>query len=221
MAKKLTTEEFINRARAVHGDKYGYDEVVYVNSKVKVSITCPTHGKFYQSPSMHVYKKQGCNKCSRLEANKKLTHSTEFFISKAEKRHNRKYLYYDVEYIGAHDKVCIICPVHGKFEQSPNEHLKGKGCSKCGTYNTSTGQTFTTEEFIERSKAVHGDKFSYVNAKYVNSTTKIEVICKKHGSFFPTPNNHISKMTGCPKCATVISKGHAEVGAFLESILNG
>jgi hypothetical protein len=212
MAKKLTTEEFINRARAVHGDKYGYDEVVYVNARTKVSILCDEHGRFEQLPNSHL-NGQGCKLCHFTC----LTSCTDSFIKKAESLFGTTYIYDDVVYVNNNTSVIIKCRVHGKFKQLPRVHLSGHGCVKCAHAENS----MSSEEFINKASYLHGEKYTYEKTNYKGSHNKIAITCKKHGDFIQTPSNHLYGLTGCPKCATVISKGHAEVGAFLESILNG
>ena len=123
--KQLTKEEFIQKAREVHGDKYDYSKVEYVNKNTKVKIICPIHGEFFQTPNNHL-QGHGCHKCVGC---KQLT--KEEFIQKAREAHGYKYDYSKVEYINAHTKVKIICPIHGEFEQEPNSHLEGKGCPNC------------------------------------------------------------------------------------------
>jgi very-short-patch-repair endonuclease len=118
------------------------------------------------------------------------------FIIDCKVRHLDKYDYSLVEYINNKTKIKIICPIHGVFEQTPNNHLNvGNGCPFC-----SNNKKMTTLDFIKKSKEIHGDKYDYSNTKYTNSLTKVEIICNIHGSFFMTPNNHISKKYNCPKC---------------------
>lgn len=57
------TKGWIQAARDIHGDKYDYCEVVYVNSKTLVNIICPKHGTFQQIPSEHLSGK-GCKYCA-------------------------------------------------------------------------------------------------------------------------------------------------------------
>ena len=123
---------------------------------------------------------------------KKLT--LESFLERAEKIHNNKYDYSKVEYVNAKTKVCIICPKHGEFWQTPDNHLKGKGCAYCANV-----KKITTEEFIERAREVHGDKYDYSSSVYVNNKTKIKIICPIHGEFELTPNAHLQGR-GCKKC---------------------
>ena len=186
MATKLTTEEFIAKAREVHGDKYDYSRVNYVNAKTKVEIICPEHGSFWQTPTNHLNGK-GCPKCvGRIK-------TTEEFIKRAKAVHGDKYDYSRVNYVGATVKVEIICPEHGSFWQTPANHLNGKGCSKC------VGRNKTTEDFIKRAKAVHGTKYDYSKVVYSDSNQKVEIICPIHGSFWQRPTSHL-KGNGCPKC---------------------
>ena len=123
--RSLGKEEFIRRAIESHGDRYDYSKVEYKNEHTKVCIICPKHGEFWVKPHKHILGKQGCPKC----ANKHVT--TVEFIEKARKVHGDKYDYSKVTYINNRTKIIIICPEHGEFEQTPDKHLQGRGCSKC------------------------------------------------------------------------------------------
>lgn len=125
---------------------------------------------------------------------------TEQWIQKSEKRYNNKYDYSKVIYFDNKTKVCIICPEHGEFWQSPNNHLNSKfGCPKCAKESTKKKLSLTTEEFIIKAKEVHGDKYDYSKTKYINSTTKVCIICPKHGEFWQVANCHLQG-GGCLKC---------------------
>ena len=123
--KKLTTEEFVRRAKQIHGNKYDYSKVEYINQSTKICITCPEHGEFWQLPSQHL-SGNGCSKCAGF------CDSTEDFILKAKKIHGDKYDYSKVNYVSMRDKICIICPEHGEFWQYPFDHVNEHGCPKCG-----------------------------------------------------------------------------------------
>lgn len=136
MAKRLTTEEFIRKAREVHGDKYDYSKVDYKTNKDKVCIICPIHGEFWQRPDCHIAQKQGCRLCGNAQRADEERHTTEMFIRKATSIHGGKYDYSKVEYVDNKTKVCIICPVHGEFWMRPDCHLWGrKGCRLCRSDN--------------------------------------------------------------------------------------
>lgn len=128
---------------------------------------------------------------------KKLTR--EIFIEKACIIHNNKFDYSNVVYINNSTKVKITCPIHGEFEQAPNNHLSGKSCYECGKIKTLNGVKLTQKEFIDKANQIHNFKFDYSELIYVNSKTKIKIICNKHGMFEQTASDHLSNY-GCPKC---------------------
>ena len=193
MPRRLTTSEFIEKARAVHRDRYGYSQVEYENSKSDVTISCADHGEFPQRPNHHL-SGSGCPVCG---GTKKST--TDQFIRNAKAVHRDQYDYSQVEYVNNDEDVTINCRIHGLFRQSPHNHLAGKGCSKCGLLSGSLKQSLTTDEFIEKAQAVHGSQFDYSKVKYVNTSTDITINCAKHGLFPQAPNNHLSGQ-GCPDC---------------------
>ena len=201
ISRKLSMgkEEFIQKAQKIHGDKYDYSLVEYRNNKTKVKIICPKHGIFEQTPNRHL-SSQGCPKCALEERSKRQTMTREQFIEKAKKVHGNKYDYSLVEYEKAHSKVKIICPKHGIFEQLAYMHLQGNGCPKCAVEKIAEKQRSNTQEFIERAKQVHGDKYDYSLVKYINKETKVMIICKNCGRIFlQTPHNHLTGY-GCPHC---------------------
>ena len=121
------------------------------------------------------------------------------FIEKARQIHNDKYDYSKVNYVNSRTKVCIICPEHGEFWQTPHNHLKGYGCAECGKEKSHLPK-ITTEYFIAKSKEIHGNKYDYSKVCYKTCDTKVCIICPEHGEFWQTPTNHING-SGCPKCA--------------------
>ena len=189
MPKRKTKEEFIKKAREVHGDKYDYSNVDYINAKTKVCIICPEHGEFWQEAKNHL-RGIGCPKCS-IE---KLTGTTDKFIAKAKEVHVNKYDYSKVKYVRSNVKVCIICPEHGEFEQAPYAHTQGYGCPKCGGVYVPT-----TEEWITSARKVHGNNYNYSKVHYVNCMSKVCIICPEHGEFEQAPYAH-TQGYGCPKC---------------------
>ena len=128
--KKLTINEFIEKAKKIHGDKYDYSKVIYINNRTKVCIICPIHGEFWQTPSDHLLGK-GCKKCGMQTRGEKHRSNTYKFTKNAKRIHGNKYDYSKVKYINNRIEVCIICPIHGEFWQKPNYHLSGNGCPLC------------------------------------------------------------------------------------------
>ncbi len=193
--KKITTEDFIKRAKLKWGDKYDYSEVEYVKNKINVKIICKKHGVFNQRPDVHL--KSGCKMCS----DDKKRMNIKQFITKANKIHKNEYKYNLTIYESYNIKVKIVCKKHGVFEQTPHNHLKGQGCPVCNG-----GVSYSREDFIREAKIIHGDIYDYSKSNYIKSDLKIDIICKKHGTFSQKPNNHINKKYGCPKCFSRISK---------------
>lgn len=203
MGRKLTTEEFITKAKKLHGDKYDYSEVEYKNNKTKVKIWCyKCQDYFYQRPIGHL-QKYGCNKCY----NKIPTHNE--FIIKADKIHGN-YTYPNM-YVNDKTKIEIICHIkgHGSFFMSPNVHLSGHGCPKCANENS---LKYNTETFIEQAIKIHGELYDYTSVKYININTKINIKCNIHGDFNQMPYAHL-KGQGCPKCRK--SKGENMISEYL------
>jgi hypothetical protein len=194
MADRKTTAQFIQDARKVHGDKYDYSLAEYINSKTKVDIICPVHGVYSKIPIRHE-DGSGCPDCY---GKKKKT--TAQFIQQARKVHGDKYDYSLAEYINGTTKIKVICPKHGFFYQEANSHLFGCGCPKCGAMSSADLLRKTTAEFIKDARKVHGDKYDYSLAEYIDSETKIKIICTEHGVFEQIPNVH-SRGHGCPYCS--------------------
>jgi len=127
---------FENQSRIVHGDKYSYENVNYINAVTKVIINCKKHGDFYQTPNSHLQGK-GCNNCAKESRILKRRHSNKYFIDRSDSVHGGKYDYSKSNYIGSHSKIRIICPIHGEFEQIAKDHMIGRGCIKCGRLSIS------------------------------------------------------------------------------------
>jgi hypothetical protein len=186
------TSELINKFKQIHGDKYDYSLVNFINTKTKVKIICPIHGIFEQNIYKHL-NGQNCGKCK----GKNLTN--EDIIKKSKEIHGDKYDYSLVNYKTFHKNIKIICPIHGYFFQTPHNHIYYKnGCPKCSsTYRK------TTENFIKESKKMHGNKYDYSLVNYINNETKVKIICPKHGVFQQKPNSHL-RGSICKKCSNEI-----------------
>lgn len=147
--KKLTTNIFISKSNKIHNNKFDYSLVEYKNSHKKVKIICPIHGIFEQEAGVHL-NGSDCPKCS-VHNNRKI----DDFLKKSKLKHNNKYDYSLVDYKNSREKVKIICPIHGVFEQKPHLHLK-RGCPIC-----EGNMKLTTEQIIFIFKEVHGNRYDY------------------------------------------------------------
>jgi hypothetical protein len=178
---------FIQKARKIHGDRYGYDQVHYVDSSTKVTIICPKHGPFPKTPANHL-KKQGCQLCTR----ESIKFSTDQFISKSREIHGSKYGYDDVDYQAIMTKVKIKCPMHGLFFQNPRDHLKGAGCPECQRLTRS----MTTKEYKQQCDIVHQNRYNYSQTVFKNAHTKVKITCPEHGIFEMPSYSHL-RGVGC------------------------
>ena len=215
----FSTEDFIRKARSVHGDKYDYSKVEYTNNRNKITIICPIHGEFEQTPYSHL-EGHGCFPCSRNRANDMMRHSTEDFIKKAKEIHGDKYDYSKVEYVTINKNVTIICKEHGEFQQTPYSHLKSNGCNKCTFRDLGVSQRSNTEDFIQKAKEIHGDKYDYSKVEYTKNDSKVTIICPIHGEFKLTPKLHIQGSI-CYKCTYNTSKMEIDFADFIKTFYLG
>ncbi|MBC8308109.1 MAG: hypothetical protein H8E55_71670 [Pelagibacterales bacterium] len=197
--RSLGITEFIKRSKKIHNNKYNYSKVEYVNNSIKVNILCDIHGEFLQSPGGHL-SGSGCEQCGKKRTKEKLSNrnvlgfTTESFIEKANKVHNNKYDYSDLNYVNATIKLDIICPEHGGFKQDSYYHLKGRGCNKC----YADSKRITSKEFINRAIKKYGLKYDYSKVKYVAYEEEVIIICHEHGEFQQKPKGHL--IGGCVEC---------------------
>jgi Zn finger protein HypA/HybF involved in hydrogenase expression len=199
MSVKLTTGEFISKSKLIHKNTYNYDYVNYINGKTKVDIECKMHGVFSQTPENHL-RGNGCPECGKLIAGHKLRNTYVKFMTMAKKIHGDIYDYKKVIYKNAHEPVIIICATHGEFNQTYANHIHNKqGCPKCGNIKKIRAKPQTY--FLEQVKLIH-PRYDYSKTHYTNNSTKVEIICPEHGSFWQLPTNHLNLGHGCPKCAT-------------------
>ena len=199
MPAKKTTLEFIRDAVLVHCDKYDYSKVEYINAKTKVIIICKIHKSFEQIPRAHI-KGNGCQKCARITVSNKTKKGNELFIKQANEVHGDRYDYSKVDYKNCDTNIIIICQDHGEFEQTPWNHLQGKNCIKCSLIISGLKRRTNIQDWVEKAKEIHGDKYDYSKVEYKTSHIKVIIICKIHESFEQDPSSHLQGF-GCAKCS--------------------
>jgi len=192
MPRKLTTQQFIEKAQVVHGDKYDYSLVSYVNNKTKVKIICKEHGVFEQTPNNHL--NYGCKFCGGTQLM-----DNESFIDSSNTVHNNFYDYSNVIYLNSSTEVTINCPIHGNFKQTPNSHISGHGCRNCGYDKTTKYKKISKEEFLLKAYEKHSNRFDYSITNYTDYNSSINIICKEHGIVSIKAKNHLIG-EGCKKC---------------------
>lgn len=211
------TETFISKAIAKHGDKYDYSKTLYIKSKSKVVITCTEHGDFEQIPNAHLTG-QGCPKCGKTRQDDAKKLDTNSIFVKCADVHGDKYDYSRVEFVKVSDSVVIGCPDHGWFSQILINHYRGQGCPKCGKRRMASVQKMSLQDFIDRSMRVHGDRYDYSEVNIENYRSKVTIICKTHGSFIQSAENHYCNGAGCPKCANVDSKAETDIVEIIRNL---
>lgn len=197
--KLSSREEFIEKAKSVHGNKYDYSKVEYYNNNTPVTILCPVHGEFMQTP--HAHKSgNGCPLCKKIDKNQ--------FLLRAREKFGWKYDYSKAEYVDFHTKICIIHPVHGEFWQTPESHLKSKS-GYIGKEKKNVKQT-RFEKFVnEFSSSVYGREYDYSKTKLTTKGSKITIICPEHGEFQQRAETHM-KGGICPKCRNIMNRSTKE-----------
>jgi hypothetical protein len=141
--------------------------------------------------------------------------TTAQFIEEAKFIHGDKYDYSLVNYITAHTKVKIICPIHGEFEQTPVSHTSDQtGCLICNIEKIEKDRELYFNAFKNKASIAHNNRYDYSESIYINNCTKVKIICPKHGEFFQIPRAHIGQKQGCPICK--LSKGEIKVKEMLE-----
>ena len=204
--KKLTTQEFIEKSLEIHGDRYDYSKVNYVDSRTKVIIICPDHGEFEQTPNNHL-SGQNCPECAKNYLKEKMTYSKDEFIEKSKLINGNKYDYSKVDYINSQTKVIIICSNHGEFEQLPNAHLRGHGCPQCAQEQTSSK---TEKEIYDYLKYLLPDlNISRNNRDVLNDDKELDLYIPDlslaiefnglywHSEIFKEDNYHQEKYEEC------------------------
>ena len=213
--REMTLEKFIEKSNKIHNNKFDYSKVNYIDLYTQVTIVCPIHGEFEQTPRKHL-SGSGCLKCFF----DKIKDNTETFIKKARLRHGDKYDYSKTIYSKSKSDVIITCKKHGDFKMTPNAHLRGQGCPKCGMEETKNKITSTVDDFILKSKLKYRENtFDYSLVNYVNNKTKVKLKCNKCGKIFEVvPQNHTNLISGCPNCSHLVSFWEKEVNDFINSL---
>lgn len=188
-------QQFLEKSRAIHNDRYDYSNIDYVNSYNKVEILCPKHGSFYQRPRQHSIG-SGCPKCTKI-TRKDRTARIQEFITKSKNIHDGAYDYSDVDYVNSYTKVKITCQIHGSFNQRPRCHLEGSGCPICAIRLRTTSR----DDFITKTFEQFGGMYTYPSLPdQVRFVDSVNIICPNHGLFKQRVNRHLNGH-GCLKCS--------------------
>ncbi len=224
MTKKLTTENFLIRAREIHGNRYDYSLVKYLNTGAPVRIICrkPGHGEFNCSPRNHLrpVNPRSCPKCGRERQIKAATKPFEQFVSEAQAIHGGRYRYLAETYNGASANMSMVCEKHGQFRQSPASHLRGAGCPKCA--DEARGAKYRGDYARTVAKRVKVLSEGLVNldiGSYKGQNAEANFTCKLHGNFSRRVINTLLKSHPCPECARAAQDNYPPDGESLETAI--
>jgi hypothetical protein len=204
---KKNKEEFIEEAIKIHGNRYEYSKIEFINLTTNVIIFCKKHNKeFIQIPSNHL-RGSKCKTCSDEDGSEKRRYTKDEFIKMAKEANpNNLDDYTILDYINLSTPINIKCKIHGEYIQLPNDHIRGHRCSKCAKDKLSLLYRLPLEEFIKISNEKHNNYYDYTQTEYINNNTKVKIICPKHGIFLQIPSNHMGgsickrcMMNGCSK----------------------
>lgn len=199
-----TIESFVERARAVHGDKFDYSISKYVNARTPMDMRCRKHDFVFSSqPHVHLKSKFCCPRCeSENKSTKFVTKTTEEYLKELGDKYGDRYSYERFAYEGIRVKSTVTCRVHGDFSITPASHSRGKGgCKQCGIDSKNLAQRSTLEDFIRKAEAVHGvGTYCYSDTKYKNGSSYLFINCFTHGKFKQRASKHLEG-SGCPDCA--------------------
>lgn len=205
--RRMTQDEFVEKAKQVHGNDFDYSLVVYVSTNEKVKIICnKCKSVAIKYPSNHLAG-YGCKFCSKFYDKEDRELAQKQFIIRANKIHNNAYDYSNVKFFKQRVQVEIICKQHGSFKQTPDSHLQGRGCIKCGFISSGNKKRLPLTEFLVRANKTHGDKYDYSLVNYIGDSIKVQIICpiNNHKIFTQAPFAHWNG-AGCPKCSCFISR---------------
>lgn len=202
------TAEFILESREIHGEKYIYHKVDYFNARTKVTITCPEHGDFEQTPDAHIGRQsQGCPECGNQRGASKNALPFEVFEERSKIVHLGKYKYFRKSYFSASRKTKIKCPVHGFFHQLPDSHLRSAGCKKCAVEAFASAQRLREENRVRSIlRSLYGTRYKvmgfFVKTDSRNKRRRwVKAECLDHGSFEMPCSSLISRGSiGCLPC---------------------
>jgi Zn finger protein HypA/HybF involved in hydrogenase expression len=218
---KYTTESFLIAVKAVNPNDLDYSKVEYKNSDTRIKLKCNTcQFEFESKPLDVLYKKTGCRKCYLVRFAKiasKREIGWESLILKLRQVHGDVYDYNRGAYEAGDEKLTISCKIHGKFYQTPYNHLQGQKCPACSTANSSKKRALGWETYLNRVKAIHLERYNYPDQTYTNQNTHVDIICPEHGLFSQVAQTHLSGH-GCPTCGKIYSFQQREMNEYINSL---
>jgi len=189
---------WVSLAIELHGNKYDYSKVAFINSKTPVTVICKIHGAWQCQPSLHTSKtkQRGCPICGGSQKK-----TTEQFVQEATAKHGGAYDYSQTEYVNSHTNVKILCPLHGLFNQSPTSHLTKSGCPDCSKLKRLEADRQKSVDSIQKrllEKTSGGVQM--VEETFIKINAEAAFVCEKHGKFTRVVNTALYNPNTCLEC---------------------
>lgn len=207
-------QEWIDKFIKKFGNTFDYSLIntEELNGFNDIEIICPKHGKFTTKPSNHLRSIYGCFKCGDEYTGINQQMSYNEFVDRAKKIHNGIYSYCEKYYNTTNNhsylgrrKIKAKCNLHGDFYQIIYNHLLGSKCPQCSRIQLADKQRIKIEDFIDRAKIVHGNKYDYSSSKIISDSDYVDIICSEHGIFSQLIFNHLAGHN-CPYCTVQSSR---------------
>jgi hypothetical protein len=211
--RKITTEEYLERVKSIHGNKYDYSKVEYINTRTKVILICKTHGAF-EIKADNVLAGQGCGQCARDKH--KLTYLSQERLDNLIDIHKNKYGYPDLNVVDG--KIVIVCSQHGRFEQSLHQHEYGHGCPNCGRIKSNEIKTRRCKTCnLDLELENFAPRFKTCNSCLASTPEKTLIVCSKCGEekatdfFYKSKLSHTGYRKECKACKAAVEKPYKKV----------
>lgn len=211
------------KAFELFGDRIKIVEDTYINSGSKVDIICEQHGRSTIRAGTIIFNSEGrtqygCKRCADEGVGASRILPFDKFVEQVQEKFGKNAVEYLPEgYTGLNGNITYVCPKHGKVTAAAFHHSKAAlPCKFCATERRSVNARIPFEQFLEKSRKIHGDRYDYAEDSYTAMSESTNIVCKVHGEFSQLPSDHVTSKAGCPKCACSISKGEIELKEFLE-----
>ncbi len=192
---KLDQQEFLRRVRAVHGERYGLSLAMYATQYDHVIVECAEYGPFQVLP-FNLWRGAGCPACALRQngMNHRMTQAD--YLCRVDQVHGSTYNHSLIHYERMHDRIRVVCRIHGQFSPTAANYLAGRGCPGCGASRAAAIRApklvHGIDDVLARFRKIHGDQFNYTKVAYLHSNRRVEIVCRQHGAFLQTPRSHSS-----------------------------
>ena len=189
--ERMSDEDYLKRVENRFEETFQLDLITFNGDNV--TVFCKSHGEFSKN-RYDFLRSKGCPVCARKKT------SVECWVKYSKEKHNDMFDYSLVKELNGSKPVPIICKEHGVFNQNPMRHKAGaNGCKPCSLKMQGVKRKKTQERLISDFVRVHGYEYDYSEVVYINAKEKVTILCRQHGTFVQTPDNHLQGQ-GCPSC---------------------